>query len=50
MLEWILQQLVSAGVGVVAGMLIERWRRRWELEKEATREHFAEIKKCLILP
>jgi hypothetical protein len=34
-------------VGVVAGMLIERWRRRWELEKEATREHLTEIKKCL---
>jgi hypothetical protein len=47
MLEWILQQLVSAGVGVVAGMLIERWRRGWELEKEATREHFTDIKKCL---
>jgi hypothetical protein len=47
MLEWVLQQLVSAGVGVVAGILIERWRRKWELEKEAMREHFTEIKKCL---
>jgi hypothetical protein len=47
MLEWVLQQLVSAGVGVVAGMLIEKWRRRWELEKEAMSEHLTEIKKCL---
>jgi hypothetical protein len=45
-MEWILQ-LICTGGGIIAGMLIERWRRKWELEKEAMEKHFEEIKKCL---
>ncbi len=48
---WILQAIISAVVGIggiIAGILVERRRRKWELEKEAIKEHFEEIKKkCL---
>jgi len=48
---WILQAIISAVVGIggiIAGILVERRRRKWELEKEAMKEHFEEIKKkCL---
>jgi hypothetical protein len=46
--NWILQTLISTGGGIIAGILIERRRRKWELEKEAMKDHFEDIKKCLV--
>jgi hypothetical protein len=45
--NWILQTLISTGGGIIAGILIERRKRKWELEKEAMKGHFEDIKKCL---
>jgi hypothetical protein len=46
--SWMLQTLISTGGGIIAGILIERRRRKWELEKEAMKDHFEDIKKCLV--